>query len=93
MKTIRSIWDSKVRLGLIQEPVPGAGSFDEAELMFAVTGWEKGDVDKIRSKFPRQLERNVWVVTSHDQTLYFDDDRKMLFPKTGGEEQPTGELS
>lgn len=93
VKTIRSIWDSKLRLGLIQEPVPGAGSFDEAELMFAVTGWEKGNVDKIRSKFPGQLERNVWVVTSHDQTLYFDDDRKMLFPKTGGEEQPTGELS
>ena len=54
---------------------------------------KKGNVDKIRSKFPGQLERNVWVVTSHDQTLYFDDDRKMLFPKTGGEEQPTGELS
>lgn len=92
VKTIRSIWDSKVRLGLIQEPVPDAGSFGEAELMFAVTGWGKGDVKKIRSKFPEQLEQNVWVVTSHDRELYFDDDRKTLFPKTGGKEQPAGEL-
>lgn len=69
LETIRRIWDSKQRLGLIQEPVPDAGAFGETELMFAVTGWSGGTAEKIRSRLPDGLERIVWAVISPNQEL------------------------
>ncbi|MDE6591123.1 MAG: hypothetical protein K2K53_12445 [Oscillospiraceae bacterium] len=80
VETIRRVWDSKRRLGLISEPVPDAGAFGETELMFAVTGWENGTAEKIRERLPDTLERNVWAVISSGRELDFGGGT--LFPKT-----------
>lgn len=81
VETIRGIWASKVRLGLLKDPVPEAGAFDETELMFAVTNWATEDVKKIRRKFPEKLERNVWVAAGSGEAVYFDEG--MLFSQRG----------
>lgn len=80
LETIRRIWDSKQRLGLIQAPVPDAGAFGETELMFAVTGWSGGTAEKIRIRLPDPLDRTVWVVISPDQELEFG--KGTLFQKS-----------
>lgn len=72
VETIRRIWADKVRLGLLQGPVPETRAFGKAELMVAVTGWSDGDPAVIRGYLPSTLERKVWAVIRPDRELYFD---------------------
>lgn len=73
IETIRRIWDTKRSLGLLKEPVPDTAAFDRAELLFAVTGWLKGNIDDIRNKLPKTLSRTVRVAVSPTKELYFDN--------------------
>lgn len=70
VETIRRIWATKHRLGLLKEQAPEAGAFGETELMFAVAGWG-GTAEEIRRRLPVPLERNVRAVVSSGQTLDF----------------------
>ncbi len=72
VKTIRRIWKTKRRLGLLDGPVPPADAFDKAELLFAVTRWD-GSADEIRGRLPETLSRMVRVVISSTEKLYFDN--------------------
>lgn len=72
VETIRQIWDTKARLGLLQAPVPDTRAFGKAELMVAVTGWPDGDPAVIRGYLPTTLERKVWAVINPDRDLHFD---------------------
>lgn len=72
VETIRRIWDTKHKLGLIPEQAPAAGAFGKAELMFAVTGWKGGTAEKLYQRLSGPLERNVRAVISADQTLDFN---------------------
>ena len=73
IETIRRIWDAKRALKLLKEPVPDAATFDKAELLFAVTGWPKGNTDDIRKRLPETLSRTVRVVVSPTKELFFDN--------------------
>ena len=73
IETIRRIWDAKRSLGLLKEPVPDAAAFDKAELLFAVTGWLKGNTDGIRKRLPETLGRTVRVAISPTKELLFDN--------------------
>lgn len=73
IETIRRIWDAKRTLGLLKEPVPDAAAFDKAELLFAVTGWLKGNTDDIRKRLPETLSRTVRVAISPTKELLFDN--------------------
>lgn len=86
VETIRRIWKTKLRLGLLEEPVPEAKAFGETELMFAVTGWKNGRAEEIRARLPEPLERTVRVAISPDLELVFGGgDRETLFPKSDEE--------
>ena len=73
IETIRRIWDAKRTLRLLKEPVPDAATFDKAELLFAVTGWLKGNTDDIRKRLPETLSRTVRVAVSPTKELFFDN--------------------
>lgn len=72
IETIRRIWAAKRTLGLLEEPVPDAAAFERAEILFAVTGWPKGNTDDIRKRLPETLSRTVRVATSPTKELYFE---------------------
>lgn len=79
VETIRRIWASKKKLGLISEPVPGKEKFGAPELMFAVTGLAGGNTDeninKIRSRLPAEPEKYaVRIVISEGEDLRFDQE-------------------
>lgn len=72
METIRRIWGTKTRLGLLDGPVPDTAAFGETELLFAVTGWD-GNAETIRRLLPKEkLERTVRVGISSAGELFFD---------------------
>lgn len=73
VETIRRIWATKKRLGLLKDPVPEASTFDRAEMMFAVTGWFAGMAAGIRKRLPQKMNRTVRTVISTTDRLYFDD--------------------
>lgn len=73
VETIRRIWATKKRLGLLKDPVPEVSTFDRAEMMFAVTGWFTGMPAGIRKRLPQKLNRTVQTVISTTNRLYFDD--------------------
>lgn len=73
VESIRRIWITKARLGLLSCPVPDTDAFGETELLFAVTGWPNGSIEAIRSLLPDKLERNVRVAISTTEELYFDN--------------------
>lgn len=82
LETIRRIWKTKLRLGLLDGPAPGSQAFGETELMFAVTGCPGGHTEEIRRRLPNRLERNVWVAVTAGEGLCFD--QGTLFPKERG---------
>lgn len=73
VETIQRIWKTKLRLGLLAEPVPDKTAFGEAELLFAVTGWQNGNAEVVRGLLPDKLERKVRVAISEIEELYFDN--------------------
>lgn len=73
VESIRRTWMTKVRLGLLDCPVPDTDAFGETELLFAVTGWPNGDPAVIRGYLPDTLERTVRVAISATGELYFDN--------------------
>lgn len=74
VEVIRRIWAAKLELGLLKDPVPDAAAFGQAELLFAVTGWPKGNTDEIRKRLrlSEPLSRTVRIATSPTKELYFD---------------------